>query len=229
MTFAAWCRGMRLSRAFTQIRSGQPMDDVMLSHGFESHSGFRTAFMQTFGKAPGKFRGSDCLRIGFIETPLGPMLAAASDRAVCQLEFADRRGLENSYKSMRLRFGMPVVPGDNDVLQQLRCELREYFGSERRDFTVPIELKGTPFQERVWRELQRIPFGKTASYEAIARKTGSATATRAVARANATNRVYLLVPCHRVIAKDGTLSGYGGGVWRKRLLLKFEATGALEG
>jgi AraC family transcriptional regulator of adaptative response/methylated-DNA-[protein]-cysteine methyltransferase len=79
----------------------------------------------------------------------------------------------------------------------------------------------------VWRELQRIPFGNTLSYEKLAKRLGSPTAVRAVARANATNRIYPVVPCHRVIAKDGSLSGYGGGVWRKRLLLELERTGSL--
>ena len=221
-TFAAWCRGRRLSRAFTQIRSGKPVDDVVFDHGFASHSGFRTAFTRTFGKPPGKVRTGDCLHVTLLDTPLGPMLAAASDKAVCQLEFADRRGLKRSYLEMRHRFKLPVVPGDNAVLEQLRRELQEYFCGTRKQFTVPLELRGTDFQERVWRELQRIPFGKTASYAAIAKQIGSPTGIRAVARANATNRLYLLVPCHRVVAKDGSLSGYGGGVWRKRRLLELE-------
>jgi AraC family transcriptional regulator of adaptative response/methylated-DNA-[protein]-cysteine methyltransferase len=225
MTFAAWCRGLRLARAFTQIRSGEPMDDVILGHGFESYSGFRSAFTRTFGRAPGKTRAGDCLRVALLDTPLGPMLAAVSNESVCQLEFAGRRGLEKSYEEMRRRFDLPVVPGENPVLRQLRGELEEYFGGARHEFTVPCALRGTAFQQTVWRELQRIPYGETASYEEIARRLHAPTAVRAVARANATNRLYLLVPCHRVIAKDGTLSGYGGGVWRKRLLLEFERTG----
>ena len=225
MTFAAWCRGLRLAQAFTQIRSGQPVDDVVFDHGFESHSGFRAAFAHAFGKTPRQAANGDCLRVILLETPLGPMLAAASNQAVCQLEFADRRGLEKSYAEMRHRFKLPVLPGDNPILKQLHTELLEYFDGARRQFTVPVELRGTPFQTRVWRELQRIPFGQTASYEAVAKKIGSPTSVRAVARANGTNRLYLLVPCHRVIAKDGSLSGYGGGVWRKRRLLELEQCG----
>ena len=227
MTFAAWCRGLRLSRAFTQIRTGNPVEDVIFGNGYESHSGFRTAFTRAFGRAPGKMRDGDCLRVALLETPLGPMLAAASSETVCQLEFADRRSLEESYAEMHRRFALPVVPGDNAVLEQLRQELKEYFSGARRQFTVPFMLRGTEFQQRVWRELQRIPFGRTASYEVIAKRIGSPAAMRAVARANSTNGLYLLVPCHRVIAKDGALSGYGGGVWRKRLLLELERTGHL--
>lgn len=229
MTFAAWCRGLRLSRAFTQIRAGQPVDDVVFDHGFESHSGFRDAFTRAFGTTPRRADRRDCLRVALLETPLGPMLAAASDVAICQLEFADRRGLERSYAELRRRFQLPVVPGTNAPLKQLSQELREYFGGQRKEFSMRVELRGTDFQERVWQALQHIPLGGTASYEAIARKIGTPTAMRAVARANATNRLYLLVPCHRVIAKDGSLSGYGGGVWRKRMLLELERTGRLPG
>lgn len=227
MTFAAWFRGLQLSRAFTQIRSGQPIDDVAFGHGFESHSGFRAAFTRIFGKTPGKARDGDYLRVALLDTPLGPMLAAASNEVVCQLEFVDRRELERSYADIRRHFDLPVVPGENAVLQKLRRELQEYFSGARRDFTVPITLRGTDFQQHVWRELQRIVYGRTASYEAIARKIGSPAAVRAVARANGANRLYLLVPCHRVIAKGGALSGYGGGVWRKRLLIELERTGKL--
>lgn len=227
MTFIGWCRGLRLSKAFTQIRRGAPLDDVILGHGFESHSGFRSAFAKAFGQAPGKAASGDCLRVSLLETPLGPMLAAVSNQAVCELEFADRRGLERSYAEMRRRFQLPVVPGENAVTKQLQGELQDYFDGTRRSFTVPTALRGTDFQRKVWRELQRIPFGRTVSYETVAKRIGAPSATRAVARANGSNRLYLLVPCHRVISKDGALSGYGGGVWRKRLLLELERTGKL--
>jgi AraC family transcriptional regulator of adaptative response/methylated-DNA-[protein]-cysteine methyltransferase len=228
MTFAAWQRGLRLSKAFTQIRQGEPLDDVILSNGFESHSGFRAAFARAFGKPPRQAVTGDCLRVSLLDTLLGPMLAAASEEGICLLEFAEGRGMESTYDGMRRRFALPVVPGENGLLERLRRELHDYFQGHRRDFTVPVLLRGTNFQERVWRQLQRIPFGRTASYETIARRISSPSAVRAVARANATNRLYLLIPCHRVIAKDGSLSGYGGGVWRKRLLLELERTGRLQ-
>jgi AraC family transcriptional regulator of adaptative response/methylated-DNA-[protein]-cysteine methyltransferase len=220
LTFAAWCRGQRLSRAFAQIRRGEAMDDVILGHGFDSHSGFRSAFSRAFGIAPGQASDGAHLVVALLETPLG-----AIDRAVVQLEFADRRGLERSHEEMRRRFRLPVVPGNNAVLDRLRGELAEYFAGDRRAFAVPMEMRGTAFQERVWDELRRIPWGTTASYAEIARRIGAPAAVRAVARANATNRLYLLVPCHRVIAQDGTLSGYGGGVVRKQRLLDLEREG----
>ena len=224
MTFAAWWRNRRLSDAFAQIRNGAPVDDAILGHGYESHSGFRTAFARAFGKAPGRARHGDYLCVALFETPLGPMLAAASNDGVRQLEFADVRGMKDRYVDLRRRYSLPVLPGENSVMEQLRVELQEYFRGERRRFTVPVILNGTDFQRRVWQELRQIPYGRTASYQSIARRINRPSAIRAVARANGGNRLYLLVPCHRVIAKDGTLSGYGGGKWRKRLLLELEQT-----
>jgi AraC family transcriptional regulator of adaptative response/methylated-DNA-[protein]-cysteine methyltransferase len=222
MTFTAWCRGQRLSRAFHSIRNGEELDDVILGNGFESHSGFRDAFKRVFATPPGKSLEGDCLRVTLFATDMGPMIAAASEEALCLLEFADRRGLEASYGRMKKKFGLPVIPGTNKILEKTERELQEYFARKLRRFTVPVAMKGTPFQEDVWRELQRIPYGKTASYAEIAKRVGRPTALRAVAQTNAINRLYILVPCHRVIASDGSLSGYGGGVWRKRLLLELE-------
>jgi AraC family transcriptional regulator of adaptative response/methylated-DNA-[protein]-cysteine methyltransferase len=223
MTFAAWQRGLRLSRAFTEIRRGAALDDVILGNGFESHSGFRSAFAKTFGAAPGVARkNANCLKAALVDTPLGPMLAVVNERAVVQLEFADRRGLEASYAQMKKRYGVPVVPGENEVVKKLRAELAEYFAGARKGFSTPIELRGTEFQEKIWRELMRIPHGETRSYLEVAKAVGKPGAVRAVARANATNRLYLLVPCHRVIANDGKLSGYGGGLARKQRLVDLE-------
>jgi AraC family transcriptional regulator of adaptative response/methylated-DNA-[protein]-cysteine methyltransferase len=107
--------------------------------------------------------------------------------------------------------------------------LTEYFAAERREFKVPLAPRGTPFQEKVWQELRRIPYGQTISYDELARRAGQPTAQRAVARANGMNRICILIPCHRVIGKDGSLTGYGGGLWRKRLLLGLEQSGRLPG
>jgi len=164
----------------------------------------------------------DCLRMALIETPLGPLLAVVTRKAVCHLEFAERGRHRAILDRLRRRWSLPVVPGRNPVMNRLERELGEYWLGKRRRFTVPTTTRGTAFQEQVWRELERIPYGQTASYESIARRIGSPKAARAVARANATNPLSVLVPCHRVIAKDGSLSGYGGGVWRKRRLLELE-------
>ena len=226
MTFAAWQRGHRLASAFTQIRNGASLDDATLDSGFESHSGFRDAFARVFGNAPGKMRkDGQCLITAMVETPLGPMIAVTSDAGVCLLEFTDRRMLERNLRTLRQRFQCAIVPGAHCNLDKLRMQLAEYFSGTRHDFQVPLDERGTPFQEKVWRELRRIPSGVTLSYEEVARRLGQPSASRAVALANGMNRIYILTPCHRVVAKDGGLSGYGGGVWRKRLLLDMERRG----
>lgn len=229
MTFVAWCRARRLSAAFTKIREGDNLDDVVLGHGFESHSGFRGAFTRTFGKAPGRSRESGCLFTTMIETPVGRFLGAANDAGLVMFEFTDRRMLEHHFEVLRRRFRCPIVPGEHGHFAALRAEIAEYFAGTRRAFTVPLAPAGTPFQERVWAELRRIPYGETRSYEALAEAIGQPTAMRAVAGANGMNRLAILLPCHRVIGKDGSLTGYGGGVWRKRLLLELERTGRLPG
>lgn len=229
MTFTAWLRGRRLGTAYTRIREGADLDDVALGHGFESHSGFREAFARVFDAPPGSAPDGRCLFVTTFESPVGRLLAAATAKGICLLGFHDRNALEDSLQFLRQRFGLPVLPGTNPHLDQLRNELGGYFEGRRNGFQVEIDPCGTPFQKRVWTELRRVPFGETISYQALAARIDRPTAMRAVARANGDNRIAIVVPCHRVIGKDGTLTGYAGGLWRKRLLLELERTGRLPG
>jgi AraC family transcriptional regulator of adaptative response/methylated-DNA-[protein]-cysteine methyltransferase len=230
MTFQAYCRARRLGQAFERIRQGGEIDDAVFDAGFVSHSGFRTAFARLFGKPPGQIRNDqtrngDCIRLAWLETPLGPMVAGATAAGVCLLEFSDRRMLEAQFDRLRRRFPVPIVPGDSDHLRQLRTELQDYFGGRRREFTLPLLYPGTPFEEKVWNHLLEIPCGETRSYQDIARSLGQPGASRAVGRANGMNRIAILIPCHRVVNQNGELGGYGGGLWRKRILLELERTG----
>ena len=230
MSFAAWCRGNRLAGAFMRIRQGATLDDATFDSGFQSHSGFREAFTRLFGEAPGRSRqNGDRVVITVLESPLGPLLAGATDRGINFLEYTDRRMLEHNLKSMRRRFGCGIVPGQHALLERLHEQLNEYFQGKRPEFTMPLASSGTPFQEKVWQELRRIPYAETISYDELARRINQPTAQRAVARANGMNSIAILIPCHRVIGKDGSLTGYGGGLWRKRLLLELERTGRLPG
>ena len=156
-----------------------------------------------------------------VESPLGTLVAGATDDGACLLEFGDRRILDAQLESVRTRLGR-VLPGRHRYLDQLRSELAEYFASGRRDFSVPLVYPGTPFQVRVWNALRRIPYGETYSYEKLAWAVGAPSAQRAVGHANGQNRLAILIPCHRVVNKDGKLGGYGGGLWRKQLLLELE-------
>ena len=222
MTFQGYARARRLGRAFEQIKKGIAMDEVAVGQGYESQSGFREAFARTFGDAPGRARGGDCLVVTWLESPLGPLIAAASADSVVLLEFTERRMLEAQFDTLRRRFKLPIVPGENAHLEKLKRELVQYFDGKLRRFTVPLNYPGTPFQQKVWEELLKIPYGETCSYEDIARKVGSASAVRAVGQTNGLNRICVVIPCHRVVNKDGKLGGYGGGLWRKQALLALE-------
>jgi len=160
-----------------------------------------------------------------LETPLGVMVAAATQRHLVLLEFAERRMLRTQLRHVGSAFGWDLSPGSNAVLRRTQRQLDAWFAGRRCDFTVPLRVPGTPFQARVWAALRRIPYGETRSYAQLARSVGRPSAVRAVAGANGDNRVSIIIPCHRVIGSDGSLTGYGGRVWRKRRLLELERAG----
>lgn len=222
MSFHAYQRGRRMGQAFTEIRNGTGVDDAALNHGYESASGFREAFGKMFGQAPREARSGDCIYLSWYESPLGPLILGANAKGLCLLEFSDRRMLETQFKVLRTRFNCPMVPGDNAHLKQTKAELARYFEGQLRNFTVPLIYPGTSFQENVWRNLLKIPYGQTCSYEDLARAVGSPKAVRAVGTANGCNRMAIVIPCHRVVNKGGKLGGYGGGLWRKQALLDLE-------
>jgi AraC family transcriptional regulator of adaptative response/methylated-DNA-[protein]-cysteine methyltransferase len=146
----------------------------------------------------------------------------ANPDGVCLLEFSEPGRLDAQMAVVGRWFKSQAVHGENAHLDRLRDELQAYFAGALTQFTVPVVTPGTPFQERVWSELRRIPYGETRSYEDVARAVGVATAHRAVGRANGSNRVAIVVPCHRVVNKNGQLGGYGGQLWRKQALLRLE-------
>ena len=222
MTFQAYCRGRRLGKAFEQIRTGGTLDDAALGHGYESHSGFRDAFSRTFGVPPGKADSAERIVVAWVESPLGPLIAGATGEHLVFLEFTDRRMIEAQIASLRRHFKLPIVPGENRILEMLRSELRSYFTGTLRKFQVPLSYPGSDFQRRVWNELLKIPYGATISYEQLAQRVGSPRAQRAVGHTNGLNRIAIVIPCHRVVNKSGELGGYGGGVWRKRAMLDLE-------
>ena len=226
MTFHAYQRARRLGRALGQLSHGADMLDVAYEHGYESLSGFRDAFEQLFGGAPGRVRGKARVVVNRLLTPLGPMLAGATEAGLCLLEFADRRMLQTQVNTLVRRLECAVTPGSNEHLDRTAVQLREYFAGTRQRFDVPLVMPGTEFQQAAWEQLLRIPYGATVSYRQQAKSIGRPAAVRAVGRANGENRIAIVVPCHRVVGNDGKLHGYGGGLWRKRLLLELEAAGS---
>ena len=124
---------------------------------------------------------------------------------------------------MHLSLGRREAPGEGFVLHKTKQQLTEYFEGKRKTFDLPLSLKGTPFQLECWNALQRIPYGATATYGEIARSIGRPAAVRAVGAANGANPIPIIVPCHRVIGSNGSLTGFGGGIDMKRWLLDFES------
>jgi len=157
-----------------------------------------------------------------IETPLGEMIAGATDEGVCLLEFCDRRMLPTEYKDLARLLKTTLEDGENRHIKKLIKQLKEYFNGKRKEFTIPLVTPGTEFQQAVWKELQNIQFGSTRSYQEQAIALNSPDSVRAVANANGMNRISIIIPCHRVIGSNGHLTGYGGGLKRKKWLLDHE-------
>ena len=156
-----------------------------------------------------------------IETPLGEMVAGATDEGICLLEFTDRRMLPTEYKDLT-NLNTTLEEGENRHLKTTQKQLKEYFDGKRKEFSIPLVTPGSEFQKAVWKELQNIQFGSTRSYQEQAIALNRPDSVRAVANANGMNRISIIIPCHRVIGSDGHLTGYGGGVKRKKWLLDHE-------
>ncbi len=222
MTFQAYHRARRMGLALREVRNGARVDEVQSESGFESASGFREAFVRIFGEPPTDAKERGCMFAERIETPLGVMIAVADDDGLRLLEFADRRATERELGLLRQRLRRSIVPGEHRYLKQIRRELDDYFAGRRFDFSTPIAPVGSAFQQRTWKLLCAIPPAETRSYSWMADGLKIPGARRAVGRANGTNMLCIVIPCHRVIRADGTLCGYGGGLWRKRWLLEHE-------
>ncbi|MFW5696048.1 MAG: bifunctional transcriptional activator/DNA repair enzyme AdaA [Alkalispirochaeta sp.] len=228
MTFHGYQRMYRINHAMIELRNGRTATDVAFDAGYESLSGFGYTFKRSIGRAPRDSHEVGQILIDRFTTPLGPMFACATSIGLCLLEFVDRRMLETEFENLQKRLNARILPGENEIIQQAREEIAEYFSGARRKFTVPLHTPGTEFQNRVWTALREIPFGCTSTYQGQAEALGNRNAVRAVARANGMNRVAIIIPCHRVVGKDGSLVGYAGGLERKRRLLNHEQ-GGVEG
>ena len=187
----------------------------------------------------------------FINTEIGEMIAVASEKGICLLDFADNKLLDKNISQLKKYFKADLIYSLNNPLINLKVQLEEYFKGERTDFDISLgfdlphlssmrgslleflpkqsrrggislDLVGTEFQKKVWISLLNIPYGQTISYTKQAENLGIPTAVRAVANANGKNKISIILPCHRVIGSDGRLTGYAGGIWRKKKLLEME-------
>ena len=222
MTFHAYQRARRLGSALDQLALGDDIVATAYRNGFESLSGFNDAVRRLAGRSPGQARDARVVHVTRVPTPIGPMIAGATEDALCLLEFADRESLETKLERAADRLDAVLAPGETEVTRLATDELARYFAGELTTFATPLDVPGTGFQQAVWSALREVPYGETISYGEQARRIGRPDAVRAVARANGDNRIAIIVPCHRVIGADGSLTGYGGGLWRKRRLLELE-------
>ena len=222
MTFHAFQRMYRINSAFKKLQQGETILDVALDNGYESLSGFRDRFKSIIGTSPKNSKMEKIIDVKRIETPLGAMIACANDNGICMLQFSDRKTLTKELEDISNHFKANVILGENPHFKTLETELQDYFDGERLDFTVPLSPVGTDFQKKVWEILRTIPYGTTRSYQQQADILGNQKAVRAVANDNGLNKISIIIPCHRVIGTNGTLTGYSGGIWRKQKLLELE-------
>jgi AraC family transcriptional regulator of adaptative response/methylated-DNA-[protein]-cysteine methyltransferase len=212
VTFAQYARAQRLGLAVSTLQQGGSVMDAQLDAGYESGSGFRDAISKLIGDAPIRTTTRQILTAQWLDTPIGAMLAVVDDAGVHLLEFAERKALPTEIERLRRRVG-PISFGHHPMLDILARQMEQYFAGRAMSFDVPIVQKGTAFEATVWDALRHIPTGATRSYGEIARLIG---------RPDGANQVAIIVPCHRVIGADGSLTGYGGKIWRKQWLLEHE-------
>ena len=215
---AAYARALQARRAADHLAEGKSVTEAIYDSGYSAPSRFYENAGTRLGMAPSAWRDGGrgvTIRFAHVESAAGPLLVAATDKGICALNFDD------SEAGLRRRFPKATIILDDGTIAPWAKRVVELV-ERPAPHDLPLDVAGTAFQERVWRELRNIPLGETRSYADIARAVGAPGATRAVGTANGSNPVAVLVPCHRVIRSDGTLGGYAGGLERKRRLLEAE-------
>ncbi|SEM00717.1 AraC family transcriptional regulator, regulatory protein of adaptative response / methylated-DNA-[protein]-cysteine methyltransferase [Aquimarina amphilecti] len=222
MTFQSYQRMYRINNAFQELKKGKNATHTAFDMGYESLSGFGYTFKKVIGSSPKKSTDNTVILISRLTTPLGPMFICATENGVCLLEFVDRRMLEAEFEDLQKRLNATILAGSNKHIKRAKKEVTEYFEGKRKVFDVLLETPGTEFQNIVWNSLLEIQYGEKSTYKKQAERIYKPTAIRAVASANGCNRIAILIPCHRVIGKDGSMTGYSGGIERKKWLLSHE-------
>ena len=222
MTFQAYQRMYRVNVAYQELKQGKNTTAAAYDAGYESLSGFGYTYKKLLGNSPQNSLENDPVLINRVTTPLGPMFVGATSQGICLLEFTDRKRLENEFKDLQRLLKTRIIAGENVHIKQVKKELAEYFAGTRKTFEVALHTPGTDFQNQVWKALDTIAYGTTATYSQQAEKIDKVSAVRAVGTANGANRISIIIPCHRVVGTNGKLTGYGGGLARKQWLIDFE-------
>lgn len=222
ITFLEMARLRRLAKGVNALSDGVKIIDAQQETHYESSSGFRAAIARHFGSRPGDITHRAWLYADWIDTPIGAMLAVADEKRLHLLEFFDRQALPAELTRLKAITGSGIISSSNAIIEQTARQLEAWFAGDLTALRVPLMLHGSPFTQRVWQALQAIPAGQVCSYSALANSIDQPGASRAVARANGANQIAIIIPCHRVIGADGSLTGYAGGLWRKRWLIGHE-------
>ncbi len=220
---AAYARALRARRAEAHLEEDKPVTDAIYDAGYSTPSRFYADAGARLGMTPSAWRDGgrgETIRFVVADSPLGPLLIAATGKGICRMTFGeDEAALNRKFPNADIR------PDDGTIAPWVAAALAQITAPS--DHRLPLDVRGTAFQEKVWGELRKIPLGQTRSYADIAAAVGSPGAVRAVGTANGSNPVAVLVPCHRVIRSDGSLGGYGGGLPNKVRLLAAEGIEAV--
>ena len=226
VTPKAYATAHRANRVREGLGRSGTVTEAIYDAGFNSNGRFYANASEVLGMTPTDFRAGgagQAIRYAIGTCSLGSVLVAASEKGVCAILFGDEP--ESLGKELQVMFPRARIIGGDKAFEELTGKVLAFVEDPAKGLDLPLDVRGTAFQHRVWEALRRIPVGSTASYSEIAKKIGAPQAVRAVARACATNRIAVAIPCHRVVRSDGGLSGYRGGVERKRALLAKEAKG----
>jgi AraC family transcriptional regulator of adaptative response/methylated-DNA-[protein]-cysteine methyltransferase len=224
VTPKAYAAAHRKTRLRDALRKRATVTEAIYDAGFNAGSRFYAGAKETLGMTPTEFRaGGAAAEIEYAigQCSLGPVLAAATRKGVCAIFFGDDAASLRA--TLKRQFPRAQLMEGGAAFKDTLAKVIAFVEAPRSKFDIPLDIRGTAFQHRVWEALKRIPPGKTASYTEIAEAIGASGSARAVARACASNPIAVAVPCHRVVRSDGSLSGYRGGVERKRALLAREA------
>ena len=222
ITFHSFQRMLRINYAFTNIKKGNSITYSAFESGYESLSGFNESYRSIFGESASKSKKRTVVNVLRFSSPIGSIIACATENGLCFLGFIGQKRLEKQFIEIQRHFNAIILPGKNVHLTKVKKEITEYFDGKRKTFSVSLDIVGTDFRKKVWTELLNIPYGQTISYKEQAIALDHLKAIRAVASANGANKISIIVPCHRVIGSDGSLTGYAGGLHKKNWLLNFE-------
>ena len=224
VTPKAYAAAHRNKRVREELGRSARVTEAIYGAGFNSNGRFYATSSEALGMTPNQFRagGADAeIKFAIGESSLGMVLIAASDKGVCAIFFGD--DADGLVRDLKRQFPRARLVGDDRAFAQLTAKVIGFVENPRRDLDLPLDIRGTAFQRRVWEALRRIPVGRTATYAEIAKAIGAPKSVRAVGHACGSNPISLAIPCHRVVGSNGSLTGYRGGIERKRALLAKEA------